>query len=66
MNHPLALDETSPVHTDFRPDQVNQIYRPKDHVHRMEVAANDDVANICGATARAALEATQEVTEVSV
>ncbi len=59
LNHPLALDETSPVHTDFTPDQVNQIYRPKGHVHQMEVAANDDVANICGATARAAQEATQ-------
>ena len=26
--HPLALDETSPVHTDFCWDEVNQIYRP--------------------------------------
>ena len=26
-NHPLALDETSPLHTDFEPANWNQIYR---------------------------------------
>ena len=28
-NHPLALDATSPLHTDFSPDVWNQINRPK-------------------------------------
>ena len=27
-DHPLALDPTSPLNTDFKPEQLNQIYRP--------------------------------------
>jgi hypothetical protein len=26
--HPLALDPTSPLNTDFKPEEINQIYRP--------------------------------------
>jgi hypothetical protein len=28
LDHPLAQDPTSPLHTDFKPEDLNQIYRP--------------------------------------
>jgi hypothetical protein len=36
LDHPLALDMTSPLHADFKVEDWNQIYRPE-HMLKKEL-----------------------------
>ena len=38
-DHPLALDTTSPLHTDFTPDVWNQIYRSTPSIKKAKAMA---------------------------
>ena len=43
-DHPLALDMTSPIHTDFKPEDINCIYRSDSLANAMRKVSADNFA----------------------